>query len=392
MSIQSNRSTLTISAGTAFTGLKNAELYPSIGIKKSGEHLRANFGRNRFVFDIDGMMAEERRHIRKQINLADVSSLHPPDDENTLIQKLVSQYLAHEGYVETSKAFAADVRHRAESFATTGSELPPLGGDDDVQTMNRQKIRRAILDGDIEKALKYTHSFYPQVLQDKRNEDIYFQLRCRKFVEMMRRYAELQGSVNPENGSNGRPPDDNQMELDDQLSRESTKQDNTQQQQQSSEDVDMDNSTASLPKAEQMTSADYLTTALVYGQELQAEFGGDDRPEVKEQLRQLFAIVAYVDPRDSVVGEILDKRGRVAIAEGINGAILGEFSKVVLLTWIILTPSRSLAGQTSFRRDRETLRTNAGFPRRCCGQSRRQSRSCQCQGRFPEAEPMRLVA
>jgi hypothetical protein len=338
------------------------------------------------------MMAEERRHIRKQINLADVSSLHPPDDENTLIQKLVSQYLAHEGYVETSKAFAADVRHRAESFATTGSELPPLGGDDDVQTMNRQKIRRAILDGDIEKALKYTHSFYPQVLQDKRNEDIYFQLRCRKFVEMMRRYAELQGSANPENGSNGRPADDNQMELDDQLSRESTKQDNTQQQQQSSEDVDMDNSTASLPKAEQMTSADYLTTALVYGQELQAEFGGDDRPEVKEQLRQLFAIVAYVDPRDSVVGEILDKRGRVAIAEGINGAILGEFSKVVLLTWIILTPSRSLAGQTSFRRDRETLRTNAGFPRRCCGQSRRQSRSCQCQGRFPEAEPMRLVA
>jgi hypothetical protein len=26
------------------------------------------------------------------------------------------------------------------------------------------------------------------------------------------------------------------------------------------------------------------------------------------------------------VGEILDKRGRVGIAEGINGAILGEFS------------------------------------------------------------------
>jgi hypothetical protein len=111
------------------------------------------------------------------------------------------------------------------------------------------------------------------------------------------------------------------------LNRESTKR-SYQQQQQSSleEDVDMDISTASLPgKATQMTSADYLTTALVYGQELQAEFGSDDRPEVKEQLRQLFAIVAYVDPRDSVVGEMLDKKGRVEIAEGINGAILGEF-------------------------------------------------------------------
>lgn len=272
-------------------------------------------------------MAEERRFIRNELNQAYVKHLHPPDDENTLIQKLVSQYLAHEGYVETSKAFAADVRTRAESFAATGSEVAALGGEDDVQTMNRQKIRRAILDGDIDKALKYTQSFFPQVLQDKRNEDVYFQLRCRKFVEMMRRYAELQGgSVPSENGHNGHSaPDetfDNQMELDDQLSRESTKQNNLS----SEEDVDMDTSTASRPnKSPHMTSADYLTTALVYGQELQAEFGSDDRPAVKEQLRQLFAIVAYVDPRDSVVGEILDKRGRVGIAEGINGAILGEF-------------------------------------------------------------------
>jgi hypothetical protein len=320
------------------------------------------------------MMAEERRYIRNQINKADVKSLHPPDDENTLIQKLVSQYLAHEGYVETSKAFAADVRTRAESFAATGSELPPLGGDDDVQTMNRQKIRRAILDGDIDKALKYTHSFFPQVLQDKRNEDVYFQLRCRKFVEMMRRYAELQsGSASSENGHNGHSaPDetfDNQMELDDQLNRESTKQNNQQQQQSSEEDVDMDTSTASLPtKATQVTSADYLTTALVYGQELQAEFGSDDRPEVKEQLRQLFAIVAYVDPRDSVVGEMLDKKGRVGIAEGINGAILGEFFLEVslLFAWTMLTSFRSLARQARFRRSRKTLLANAGFPRRCC--------------------------
>jgi hypothetical protein len=325
-------STLTHFTGTAFTGLKNTEYYPSIGIKKSGEHLRANFGRSRFVFDIDGMMAEERRHIRNQINQADVKNLHPPDDENTLIQKLVSQYLAHEGYVETSKAFAADVRTRAESFAATGSEVPALGGEDDVQTMKRQKIRRAILDGDIDKALKYTHSFFPQVLQDKRNEDVYFQLRCRKFIEMMRRYAELQGgSANVENGHNGHPTAtdetfDNQMELDDQLNRESTKQSNNHQQS-AEEDVDMDTSTSSLPnKPTQMTSADYLTTALVYGQELQAEFGSDDRPAVKEQLRQLFAIVAYVDPRDSVVGDVLDKRGRIGIAGGINGAILGEFS------------------------------------------------------------------
>lgn len=310
-------------AGTAFTGLKNIELYPSIGIKKSGEQLRANFGRHRFVFDIDGMMDEERRHVRKQLNQADVKQLHPPDDENALIQKLVGQYLAHEGYVETSKAFAADVRNRATSLATPGSEPPSLGGEDDLHTMNRQKIRRAILDGDIDKALKYTHTFYPLVLQDKRNEDIYFQLRCRKFVEMMRRYSELQVAGSVESGSNGHDDTlDNQMELDDQLNRESMRQ--NMQHAQSEEDVDMETSTASLPKSGLMKSNDYLTAALQYGQELQAEFGSDTRPAVKEKLREVFAIMAYVDPRESIVGGLLDKRGRVGIAEGVNGAILGK--------------------------------------------------------------------
>lgn len=274
-------------------------------------------------------MAEERRHVRNQLNQADVTQLHPPDDENTLIQKLVGQYLAHEGYVETSKAFAADVRDRATSLVTSSSNSPSLGGQDpldDLHTMNRQKIRRAILDGDIDKALKYTHTFYPLVLQDKRNEDIYFQLRCRKFVEMMRRYSELQVAGTTESGSNGH--DDNQMELDDQLNRESVKQNS--QHTQSEEDVDMEASTTSLPKSGLMKSNDYLTAALQYGQELQAEFGGDTRPAVKEQLREVFAIMAYVDPRESIVGGLLDKRGRVGIAEGVNGAMLGKLESLNL--------------------------------------------------------------
>lgn len=276
------------------------------------------------MFDIDGMMDEERRHVRRQLNQADVKQLHPPDDENALIQKLVGQYLAHEGYVETSKAFAADVRNRATSLAKPGSEPPSLGGEDDLHTMNRQKIRRAILDGDIDKALKYTHTFYPLVLQDKRNEDIYFQLRCRKFVEMMRRYSELQVAGTAESGSNGHDDTlDNQMELDDQLNRESMK-----QHAQSEEDVDMETSTASLPRSGLMKSNDYLTAALQYGQVLQAEFGGDTRPAVKEKLREVFAIMAYVDPRESIVGGLLDKRGRVGIAEGVNGAILGKLKSL----------------------------------------------------------------
>lgn len=42
--------------GTAFREIKG-KLYPSIGMKKHGEHIRVNYGQSPFVFDIDGMMS-----------------------------------------------------------------------------------------------------------------------------------------------------------------------------------------------------------------------------------------------------------------------------------------------------------------------------------------------
>lgn len=41
--------------GAAFRDVKG-KLYPSVGLKKYGEHIRTNFGQSPFVFDIDGMM------------------------------------------------------------------------------------------------------------------------------------------------------------------------------------------------------------------------------------------------------------------------------------------------------------------------------------------------
>jgi hypothetical protein len=44
------------SKGTAFREIKG-KLYPSVGMKKAGEHVRVNFGQSPFIFDIDGMMS-----------------------------------------------------------------------------------------------------------------------------------------------------------------------------------------------------------------------------------------------------------------------------------------------------------------------------------------------
>jgi hypothetical protein len=42
--------------GKAFDGIKGTQLYPSVGMKKPQEHLRANFGQTPFIFDIDSMI------------------------------------------------------------------------------------------------------------------------------------------------------------------------------------------------------------------------------------------------------------------------------------------------------------------------------------------------
>lgn len=44
------------SLGIAFREIKG-KLFPSVGMKKAGEHVRVNFGQSPFVFDIDSMMA-----------------------------------------------------------------------------------------------------------------------------------------------------------------------------------------------------------------------------------------------------------------------------------------------------------------------------------------------
>lgn len=45
-----------LASGTAFREIKG-KLFPSVGMKKHGEHIRVNFGQSPFVYDIDGMMS-----------------------------------------------------------------------------------------------------------------------------------------------------------------------------------------------------------------------------------------------------------------------------------------------------------------------------------------------
>lgn len=174
-------------------------------------------------------------------------------------------------------------------------------------------IRRAILEGDIDKALKHTKASYPQVLEE--NEQVHFRLRCRKFIEMIRREAEtnLVGGGGPKgnhatvnlSGNNGhsQPPAVEDMELDEDME-------------------DMDGAAG---------QRDLTQDALLYGQTLQAEYLGDERREVHAALNEIFGLMAYPNPlKEAKVAHLLDRKGRVAVAEELNSAILREFSLPLL--------------------------------------------------------------
>jgi hypothetical protein len=194
------------------------------------------------------------------------------------------------------------------------------------------EIRAAILDGEIDKALKHTTAYYPSVLRD--NENIYFKLRCRKFIEMIRKCNELKEQCHPiptplskrstasthniaNRNSTATDEYDFEMELDEQLGVhngapwEAEAEDDE-------DDDDIEDKEAKHLAMEEKTIA--------YGQELQAEFLNDPRREVKKALEDTFALIAYENVGESQLAPLLEISGRVPVAEELNGAILGEFS------------------------------------------------------------------
>lgn len=170
---------------------------------------------------------------------------------------------------------------------STGTVSLPFSNQ--LHAANKLEIRSAILDGDIDKALKHTKAYYANVLEA--NPQIHFKLRCRKFLEMMRHSNEI-STRPPSAHSHEHAVFDHEMELDD----------------------DTDGSFNQL-----------LTEAVQYGQQLRADYPNDDNGGDKKLLDDIFSLVAYPDPKRSVHGHYLETKGRVAVAEELNSAILGMY-------------------------------------------------------------------
>lgn len=81
----------------------------------------------------------EKVRIGEEVSSVDVTKLHPPLSETALIQELVAQFLAHDGYVETAKAFTEEVRSKANAFKTGQDTLnDSFDVREDLDAVNRQ--------------------------------------------------------------------------------------------------------------------------------------------------------------------------------------------------------------------------------------------------------------
>lgn len=331
--------------GDAFHGIKLDRLYPCVGIKKPGEHLKANFGQTPFVFDIDSVVERERRIVQTEINKValEEAPLFTDLNETETVHELISQYLAHEGYTEAGSQFAHDVKEQQQALRTNGqAPASPIDLDDD-SALHRQQIRAAILRGDIDTAFKFLGTHFSQVLEHESNRDIYFRLRCRKFIEMILRSYEVQGRSDTSGGhldqaalaANGHGDGvvgesrADGMELDGRgggLSTGPSQSDLGDSMEMSTDSLKATPAFAETRSAAMMHN-ELLNAAIQYGMELQAEFSNDPRKEVKKALSDTFALIAYNDARESVLAEMMEGKGRIEIAEQVNGAILVSLGK-----------------------------------------------------------------
>ena len=87
----------------------------------------------------------------------------------TLLQRNMSGYLVHHGYSSTADCFA---KVTGQSMSKELSSVK-----------NRWRILKLILSGRISEAIDTTQNLYPGLFD--RNKKLFFQLKCRQFIEMI---------------------------------------------------------------------------------------------------------------------------------------------------------------------------------------------------------------
>jgi CTLH/CRA C-terminal to LisH motif domain len=84
------------------------------------------------------------------------------------------------------------------------------------------------------------------------------------------------------------------------------------------------NGNATTLQSSQSTAVVTDEDLLIYGQELKNEFKNASQAWMRGELDNILGLMAYENPKNSTLKDLLEVEGRVAIAEELNKAILGK--------------------------------------------------------------------
>lgn len=74
-----------------------------------------------------------------EIHCGDSSALQDGGSEESLLQELVAQYLAHDGYMDTARAFSEEVRQTSRLlYASNHRDAKESEYKEDLDAINRQ--------------------------------------------------------------------------------------------------------------------------------------------------------------------------------------------------------------------------------------------------------------
>ncbi|KAI9288999.1 hypothetical protein BC943DRAFT_300991 [Umbelopsis sp. AD052] len=203
--------------GTAFSNVDpTVPLYPCVGLRTPGEHIRANFGVKPFQFDIAQYMNEEKCQLHSSISQMQISPSPPTQHtspavkaawmkqvgrspepatppktsqqvaaSSEILDQLVYSFLLHHGYSRTAEVLLKNVKDTKDVDLVSEESIEDDHlFDSKSDLVHRQDIRTAIIAGDIDCAINLTQAHFPQVLVH--DDLMLFRLQKRKFIEMLR--------------------------------------------------------------------------------------------------------------------------------------------------------------------------------------------------------------
>ncbi|GAV04515.1 hypothetical protein RvY_14784 [Ramazzottius varieornatus] len=338
--------------GIAFTDLP-PNLYPCVGLQSAGETVETNFGQNPFVFDVD--MARKELMIESRLIIARFSPKLSRGEWEQTLQRVVLDYLVHNGYHASAEAFSK----------SSGLEVKEAT----ASMANRQNIQRLVLEGRISDAIAMTSQLFPGVLE--KNPGLLFRLKVRQFIEMVSGADEGDNEVSYEVKAPTRhnrtpsPRDMNKNGSSRKTDRSAAQQFEYDMDTELVEEeplvdlnisMDVDNTTVTVADGDKHANGDsvaqsmdfeddddeenrppfilnaaMLTRTLMFGKHLH-EFFAEMRldqgrnNENQKLLADAFSLMAYSDPWASPLKHLLDHQQREPVAAALNSSILVSVS------------------------------------------------------------------